>query len=81
MVEDPGRGRRRTLQYDTLLGFLGFFAFLALVQAVLNLFAPEPAIWPGPLAALLVGLTWWLWRRARRFKEPTTGAAPPSGNH
>ncbi|QGU03900.1 hypothetical protein [Corynebacterium comes] len=60
---DPGRERRRALQHETLLGFLGFFAFLALVQAVGNLFAPEPALWPGVLAGVLVGLTWWVWRR------------------
>ena len=44
---DSGRGQRRELQHETLLGFLGFFAFLSLVQAVANLFAPEPALWPG----------------------------------
>ncbi len=62
---DSGRGQRRKLQHETLLGFLGFFAFLALVQAVGNLFAPEPALWPGLLAAVFVGLTWWVWRRGR----------------
>lgn len=60
---DPGRGQRRKLQHETLVGFLGFFAFLALAQAVRNLFLPEPALWPGALAAVLVGLTWWAWRR------------------
>ena len=60
---DPGRGQRRRLQHDTLLGFLGFFAFLAVVQSLLNVAAPEPALWPGPLAAVFVGLTWWVWRR------------------
>ncbi|WP_408931939.1 hypothetical protein ACKFRM_00295 [Corynebacterium sp. YSMAA1_1_D6] len=38
---------RRALLWDTALGFVGFFAALALLQAVLNLFAPSPAIWPG----------------------------------
>ena len=60
---DDGWEQRRKLQHETLLGFLGFFAFLALVQAVWNLFVPEPALWPGLLAASLVGLTWWAWRR------------------
>lgn len=62
---DSGRGQRRELQLETLLGFLGFFAFLSMVQAVANLFAPEPALWPGVLAAVLVGLTWWVWRRRK----------------
>ena len=62
---DSGRGQRRELQHETLLGFLGFFAFLSLVQAVANLFAPEPARWPGVLAAVLAGLTWWVWRRRK----------------
>lgn len=65
MSADPGRGQRRQLQHETLVGFLGFFAFLTLAQAVWNLFRPEPALWPGLLAAALVGLTWWVWRRGR----------------
>lgn len=60
---DPGRDRRRRLQRETLVGFLGFFAFLAVAQAVLNVFSPAPALWPGLLAAALVGLTWWVWRQ------------------
>lgn len=63
MSHDPSRDRRRKLQHETFVGFLGFFAFLALAQAVLNLFSPTPALWPGVLAAVLVGLTWWVWRQ------------------
>lgn len=66
MSADPGRDRRRKLQHETLVGFLGFFAFLTLMQAVWNLFAPSPVLWPGLLAAALVGLTWWVWQRGRR---------------
>ncbi len=62
-MDDNSRPRRRRLQHETLLGFLGFFAFLSLVQAVVNLFAPEPALWPALLAAFFVGLTWWVWWR------------------
>lgn len=49
---------RYQLQWDALIGFIGFFAALACLQAVLNLFAPAPALWPGPLAASLVVATW-----------------------
>ena len=58
-------GTRRDLLWQTLIGFVGFFAFLALVQGVVNLFRPEPAIWPGLLAGALILATWLLVRRWR----------------
>ncbi|SDM13659.1 hypothetical protein SAMN04488535_2061 [Corynebacterium mycetoides] len=54
---------RRDLLCQTLIGFVGFFAFVSLVQAVLNLFRPTPAIWPGLLAGALCLSTLWLTRR------------------
>lgn len=63
--------QRQDLVWQTAIGFVGFFAFLALVQAVLNLFSPAPAIWPGLVAGALVLVTWllvkrWLaWRRGK----------------
>ncbi|MHA7725719.1 hypothetical protein [Corynebacterium hesseae] len=57
---------RRALLWDTALGFVGFFAFLALVQAVLNLFHPSPAIWPGLLAGALCLAEFLLWRAKRK---------------
>lgn len=59
---DPSRHRRRRLQRETLTGFLGFFAFMAVVQATINVFQPEPRVWPALLALLLVALTWWSWK-------------------
>lgn len=62
---------RHDLIWQTAIGFVGFFALIALVQAVLNLFRPEPAIWPGLVAGALVLATWllvkrWLaWRNGR----------------
>lgn len=60
--------------YQAIIGFLGFFAFLAVVQAVMNLFSPEPAIWPGLFAGALVLATWWLTRRWRRLRRDAPSA-------
>lgn len=63
---DQARPQRRRLQQDALSGFLGFFAFVAVLQAVLNVFQPEPQVWPALLALALVTATWWSWRVGRR---------------
>ncbi|MCG7247566.1 MAG: hypothetical protein E6689_06920 [Corynebacterium striatum] len=57
---------RRALLWDTALGFVGFFAFLALIQAVINLFSVSPAIWPGLLAGGLCAIEYLLWRAKRK---------------
>lgn len=61
--------QRTDLTYQAFIGFVGFFAFLALIQAVMNLFSPEPALWPGLLAGVLVLATWWLVRRWLRWRR------------
>lgn len=61
--------QRTDLVWQTAIGFVGFFAFLAVVQAVLNVFSPEPAIWPGLLAGALVLATWLLVRRRNRLRR------------
>ena len=66
---------RKDLMWQTIIGFIGFFAFLAFVQAVYNLFQPEPAIWPGLLAGVLIALTWLCVRRWRQWRR---GAAVDS---
>ncbi|GAA1184499.1 PEP-CTERM sorting domain-containing protein [Corynebacterium glaucum] len=71
--------QRTDLTYQAFIGFLGFFAFLAVIQAVLNLFSPEPAIWPGLFAGLLVLLTWWLTRRWQRLRRDAPGAPDTPG--
>ncbi|ALC05192.1 hypothetical protein CDES_03700 [Corynebacterium deserti GIMN1.010] len=66
---DNSEVRRRGLQFEALLGFLGFFTFIALIQAVINVFKPEPAVWPALLALVMVLLTtsmWRAWRRSQR---------------
>ncbi|WP_169833320.1 hypothetical protein [Corynebacterium phocae] len=55
---------RPHLLWEAALGFVGFFAFLALIQALVNLFAPEPALWPGLLAGGLVAATYFIWKAA-----------------
>lgn len=62
---DSTAHRRRELQHDALAGFLGFFAFLAVVQAVINVVQPEPKVWPAVLALVLVVATTAVWRARR----------------
>ena len=57
---------RRTMLWDTALGFLGFFSVLAVIQAIINLFQDSPAIWPGLLAGTLCLLTYLTWRVKRK---------------
>ena len=59
---------RRTLQWDAIVGFLSFFAVVAVVQAFLNVLAPEPQIFPAVLALVLVvaAVSAWRYSRARR---------------
>lgn len=61
--------QRKDLLWQSLIGFVGFFAFLAVVQAVMNVFRPDPAIWPGLLAGVLVLLTWLLVRRWQHLRR------------
>lgn len=52
--QDPSKSKRVSLQMEVVLGFLGFFSFLAVVQAIINVFQPEPKVWPALLALVLV---------------------------
>ena len=45
---------RKELQLQSLVGFLGFFAAVAFVQAVINVLSPDPKVWPAALALVLV---------------------------
>lgn len=66
--QNHSRDERRRLQTDSFAGFLGFFAFLSVVQAVINVLSPEPAVWPAVLALILVVATVSTWRYGRRFR-------------
>lgn len=63
--QDSGADQRRQLQFDALAGFLGFFAFLAVIQAMINVVQPEPKVWPAVLALVLVIATMLVWRARR----------------
>lgn len=65
---DPD-GQRKKLVWESALGFVGFFTLLAGVQAVWNVFQPEPSPWPGVFFAVLLLLSWLVWRRYRRYRE------------
>lgn len=65
---DPD-GQRKKLVWESALGFVGFFTLLAGVQAVWNVFQPEPSPWPGAFFAVLLLLSWLVWRGYRRYRE------------
>ncbi|WP_370639207.1 hypothetical protein [Corynebacterium sp. CNCTC7651] len=64
---------RKDLVWQSIVGFVGFFTALALIQAVVNVFRPEPAVWPALFAAVMITLEVLLvrrWLRWRRSQEP-----------
>lgn len=48
-----------------LLGIVGFFAFMAVVQTVLLEVRGEPAGASAVLLAVLLGVLWFVWRLRR----------------
>ncbi|MFH0411239.1 hypothetical protein ACG98H_03875 [Corynebacterium sp. L4756] len=55
------------LLWDTALGFVGFMAAVSMLQAIMNVFAESPAIWPGFVAAGLIGSTWLIYRAKKKY--------------
>lgn len=53
------------MQLDSITGFLGFFAALSVIQAIINVVQPEPKVWPAALALILVIATVTAWRAGR----------------
>lgn len=48
--------KRQELVRESILGFVGFFTFIALVAGVWNLFQAEPAVWPSLFLLVMVAL-------------------------
>ena len=69
-IFNPGSGtggqRARAQRLDMLLGILGFFAFMAVVQTVLLEVRGEPAVASALLLAVLLAALWFVWRLRRR---------------
>ena len=55
------------LIWDTGLGFLGFMTALAIVQAIMNVFADDPLIWAGFVAAGFMFAFWQCYRRKKKY--------------
>jgi hypothetical protein len=66
---NPGSGtgdaRSKAQRLDTLLGIVGFFTFMAVVQLVVLQVRGEPAVGAALLTAVLVVATWLTWRARR----------------
>ena len=65
-IFNPGGGtggqRARAQRLDMLLGIIGFFAFMAVVQTVVLEVRGEPAGFSAALLAVLLGLLYLVWR-------------------
>ncbi len=66
---NPGSGtggpRARAQRLDMLLGILGFFAVMALVQTVVLEVRGDPAGFSAAVLAVLVLAVWLVWRARR----------------
>jgi hypothetical protein len=66
---NPGSGtggqKARAQRLDMLLGIIGFFAFMAVVQTVLLEVRGEPAGFSAALLAVLLLILWFIWRLRR----------------
>lgn len=67
MIADPD-AKRKKLVWESILGFVGFFAFMALLNAIWNVFQPEPAIFPSVILVIFLVLTWLAWRGYSRYR-------------
>jgi len=68
-IFNPGGGtggqRARAQRLDMLLGIIGFFAFMAVVQTVLLEVRGESAAGSAVLLAVLLAALWFVWRLRR----------------
>lgn len=65
-MDDESQHKRTQLVRESIVGFVGFLSFLAVVQAVINVMQPEPKVWPAVLALVLVitAVSAWRWHRS-----------------
>lgn len=64
---DPD-ARRKKLVWESLLGFVGFFTFMALINAVWNVFQPNPAVLPSVVLLILLIVLALLWKGYSRYR-------------
>lgn len=66
---NPGSGtggpRARAQRLDMLLGIVGFFAFMAVIQTVVLEVRGQPAVGSALLLAVLLAVLWFIWRARR----------------
>lgn len=66
---NPGSGsggrRARAQRLDMLLGIIGIFAFMAVIQTVVLEVRGEPAGTSAALLAVLLAALWFVWRLRR----------------
>ena len=64
--------------FDTLIGMVGFFTLMFFLNAVANIFRPEPAVTPAIILFLCVTLLLVLWRIRRAKFFATASTTPPN---
>ncbi|HET9021333.1 MAG TPA: hypothetical protein VFN34_05570 [Ornithinibacter sp.] len=68
---NPGTGtggpRAKAQRLEMLLGIVGFFTFMALVQTVVLEVRGDPAGFSAAVLAVLVVATWLVWRARRNL--------------
>lgn len=66
---NPGSGtggqRAKAQRLDVLLGLIGFFAFMAMIQTVVLEVRGEAAGGSAALLAVLLAFSWLIWRARR----------------
>ena len=66
------------MAFDTLIGMVGFFTLMFFLNAVANIFRPEPAVTPAIILFLCVTLLLVLWRIRRAKFFATASTTPPT---
>ena len=59
---------RKKMVWEAVLGFVGFFTFMALITAVWNVFREDPAVLPSVVLLVLLVLLAIAWKGYSRFR-------------